>query len=380
MERESQEEIDGFREQVRRFVERELAPYVDEWEEAGKLPREIYLQAGELGILGLGYPAEYGGVPASLAMRSVAIQEIARTGSGGLFVCLYTHSIFVAPVLALGTEEQKLSLVPPVLAGEKIGACGVTEPQGGSDVAGMSTRAVLDGDDYVIDGEKTFISNGVRADYYVVAARTGGPGAGGISLIFVDRNASGFTRTPLKKMGWWMSDTATLHFSGVRVPKSNRIGQEGQGFRTTMENFNAERLLMADEAASYSETCYAEALDWARQRRTFGKFLVEHQVIRHKLVDMKTRITSTRNWVESAIAKWDRGRRDDEFVAELCMLKNHAGQTMQWCADQAVQILGGMGFMRGAKSERIYRDAKAIMIGGGTEEILKELAARKLGL
>lgn len=379
MERESVEELDAFRDQVGRFVDRDLMPHVDEWEEAGELPRDIYRQAGELGILGLGYPAEYGGMPVSLAMRSVAIQEIARTGSGGLFVCLFTHSIFVAPILALGTEEQKRTLIPPVLSGEKIGACGVTEPSGGSDVANMRTRARQEGDDYVIDGEKTFISNGMRADSYVIAARTGGPGGQGISLIHVDRDAPGFSRTPLRKMGWWMSDTATLHFDGVRVPIGNRIGEEGQGFRTTMANFNAERLLMADEACSYAETCYAEALDWARERRTFNQPLVGHQVIRHKLVDMQMRIRSTRIWVRAAIDRWDRGEMDEDFVAELCMLKNHAGQTMQWCADQAVQILGGMGFMRGMKSERIYREAKAIMIGGGTEEILKELAARKLG-
>jgi acyl-CoA dehydrogenase len=379
MDIESPEEIEAFRDQVRRWVDRDLSPHVDQWEEAGELPREIYLQAGELGILGLGYPAEYGGTPVSLAMRSAAIQEIACTGSGGLFVCLFTHSIFVAPVLTLGSEEQKSTLLPPIFAGEKIGACGVTEPGGGSDVASMRTRARVEGDEYVIDGEKTFISNGVRADSYVIAARTGGPGGNGISLIYVDRDTPGFTRTPLKKMGWWMSDTATLHFDGVRVPLTNRIGEEGQGFRTTMANFNAERLLMADEACSYAETCYKEALDWAKERRTFGQALVGHQVIRHKLVDMQMRIRSTRNWVENAIVRWEQGPADDAFVAELCMLKNHAGQTMQWCSDQAVQILGGMGYMRGMKSERIYREAKAIMIGGGTEEILKELAARKLG-
>ena len=376
---ESPEELEAFRDQVRRFVARDLEAHVDDWEEAGELPREIYLKAGALGILGLGYPEEYGGTPASMAMRSVAIQEIARTGSGGLFVCLFTHSIFVAPVLALGSEAQKRAWLPQVFTGEKIAAFAVTEPSGGSDVANLRTRATLDGGDYIVDGEKIFISNGVRADFYAVAVRTGGTGGGGISLLFIDRETPGFSRTPLKKMGWWMSDTASLHFDAVRVPISNRIGEEGQGFRTTMQNFNAERLLMADEACSFAETCFEEALAWARDRQTFGVPLVQHQVIRHKLVDMRMRIVSTRRWVESAIASWDNGCRDDSFVAELCMLKNQAGQTMQWCSDQAVQILGGMGFMRGMKSERIYREVKAIMIGGGSEEILKELAARKLG-
>lgn len=375
---ESEDERSAFREQIARFVATEISPNVEAWEEAGELPRAILEKAGELGILGLGYPEAYGGYPASTALRSIAIQEIAKSGSGGLFVCLFTHSIFVAPVLALGTEKQKSHYLPEVLAGRKIAACGVTEPSGGSDVANLRTKAHLDGDSYVISGEKTFISNGVRADYYVIAARTGASGTGGISLFIVERDAPGFSRTPLKKMGWWMSDTATLFFDDVRVPVANRLGEEGEAFKSIMQNFNAERLLMADEACSYAEVCFEEALKWARNRQTFGKYLTEHQVIRHRLVDMQMRISATRTWVERAIERWDAGHRDDAFVAELCMLKNFAGQTMQWCADQAVQTLGGMGFMRGVKSERIYREAKAIMIGGGTEEILKELAARKL--
>jgi len=377
---ETLEDLEAFRTQVRRFVERRLAAHVDAWEEAGQMPRDIYLEAGELGLLGLGYPEAYGGFPASMAMRSVAIQEIARTGSGGLFVCLFTHSIFAAPLLALGTPAQQAQWLPDVLAGQRIGACAVTEPSGGSDVAQLRTRATARDGYYVLDGEKTFISNGMRADSLVVAARTGGPGASGISLFLVDGGSAGLTRTPLRKMGWWMSDTAMLHFDSVKVPAAHRLGDEGSGFRTLMDNFNAERLLMADEACSFAETCYEEALSWARDRCSFGVPLTSHQAIRHKLVDMKMRLSGTRLWVAKAIADWDAGRRDDAFVAELCMLKNLAGQTMQWCADQGVQILGGIGFMRGMKCERIYREAKAIMIGGGTEEILKELAARKLGL
>ena len=376
---ESAEELDAFRDQLRRFVERELAPHVNEWDEAGELPREIYRKVGALGVLGLGYPEAYGGTPSSLAMRSIAVQEIARAGSGGLFVCLFTHSIFVQPMLSLGTEEQKLRTLPAVLSGEAIAACAITEPSGGSDVANMRTRARREVDHFIVDGEKTFISNGVRADYYAVAVRTGGEGSGGISMLLVERDAPGFTRTPLKKMGWWTSDTATLHFDNCRVPVANLLGREGAGFRTLMENFNGERHLMADEACAFAEVCFDEALAWARERRTFGEPLVKHQVIRHKLVDMRMRITSTRAWVDRCTARLDAGDRSDALVAELCMLKNHAGQTMQWCADQAVQILGGMGFMRGMKSERIYRDVKAIMIGGGSEDILKELAAKKLG-
>lgn len=376
---ETAEELEAFRDQLRRFVERDLAPHVDDWDEAGELPREIYRKAGELGILGLGYPEAYGGTPASLAMRSIAIQEIARTGSGGLFVCLFTHSIFVQPMLALGSEEQKQRTLPSVLSGECIAACAITEPSGGSDVANLRTRARREGDAFIVDGEKTFISNGMNSDYYAVAVRTGAEGARGVSILLIERDRPGFTRSRLKKMGWWMSDTATLHFDNCRVPASNLLGAEGEGFRVLMDNFNGERLLMADEACSFAETCFEEVLAWTRERKTFGQPLIRHQVVRHKLVDMRMRLSSTRNWVERCTARMDAGERSDELIAELCMLKNHAGQTMRWCADQSVQLLGGMGFMRGMKSERIYRDVKAIMIGGGAEDILKELAARKLG-
>ncbi|TDU28834.1 acyl-CoA dehydrogenase [Panacagrimonas perspica] len=377
---ETAEELAEFRTQLRRFVDREIAPFVDEWEEVGEMPREIYRKVGEMGVLGLGYPEAYGGMPASLTMRSVAIQELARAGCGGVFVCLFTHSIFAQPMLALGSEEQKQRTLPGVFSGEHIAACAITEPSGGSDVANLRTRARREGDEFVIDGEKTFISNGMRADFYVVAVRTGGEGAGGVSMLLVERDRPGFTRTRLRKMGWWSSDTATLHFDGCRVPVANLLGREGAGFRTLMENFNGERLMMADEACAFAEVCYDEAADWARERRTFGVPLVKHQVIRHKLVDMRMQITATRAWIDRCTARMDTGDRSEEFVAELCMLKVMAGRTMQSCADQAVQILGGMGFMRGMRSERIYRDVKAIMIGGGAEDILKELASKKLGL
>ena len=377
---ETAEELDEFRTQLRRFVDREIAPFVDGWEEAGEMPREIYRKVGELGVLGLGYPEAYGGTPASLAMRSVAVQEISRAGCVGVFASLFTHSIFTQPMLALGTEAQKQRTLPGVFSGEHIAACAITEPSGGSDVANLRTRARREGDEFVIDGEKTFITNGVRADFYAVAVRTGGDGAGGISMLLVERDRVGFTRTPLRKMGWWCSDTATLHFDRCRVPVSNLLGREGAGFRTLMENFNGERHLMADEACSFAEVCFDEAHSWARERRTFGAPLITHQVIRHKLVDMRMRITATRAWVDRCTARMDAGEHGEALVAELCMLKVMAGQTMQWCADQAVQILGGMGFMRGMKSERVYRDVKAIMIGGGAEDILKELAAKKLGL
>ena len=373
-------ERDVFRASVRRFVEREIAPHVDAWDEAGAFPRELYAKAAAAGLLGLGYPEHLGGTPAGMAWRLIVGEEIARAGSGGLLASLFSHSIGLPPIVARGSAELQRRIVPDVLAGRKIAALAITEPGAGSDVARIACRARRDGDAWIVDGEKIFITSGVRADWLTVAVRTGRAGAGGVSLLAVPGDARGLERTPLAKMGWWCSDTARLSFAGCRVPAENLIGDENAGFRAIMDNFNGERLLMASSACAFAAVCFEEALAWARQRKTFGQLLVAHQVVRHKLVDMRMRIFSARAWIDALVARFDAGTLDAEAVAELCLLKNHATQTMQFCADQAVQILGGTGFVRGTKSERIYREVKVMMIGGGSEEIMKELAARQLGL
>jgi len=369
-----------FRDSVRTFVEREIAPHVNAWDEAGSFPRSLYRRAAEMGLLGLGYPESLGGTPADGWYRLVATEEIARAGSGGLMASLFSHSIGLPPIVAHGSQALQRRIVPEVLAGEKIAALAITEPGGGSDVARLCTKARRDGQEWVIDGEKTFITSGMRADWITLAVRTGGPGAAGISLVVVPGDAPGLTRSPLAKMGWWCSDTAQLRFDGVRVPLDHLLGDEGAGFHMVMQNFNGERLLMSAGAVAFAQVCLDEALDWARQRKTFGASLVEHQVIRHKLMDMRMRIASARAWLHALVERQEAGDTGPEWVADLCLLKNHATQTMQHAADQAVQILGGMGFMRGTKCERIYREAKVMMIGGGAEEIMKELAARQLGL
>lgn len=373
-------EHETFRDSVRAFVEREIAPHINAWDEAESFPRALYGRAAEMGLLGLGYPESLGGTPADGWYRLVATEEIARAGSGGLMASLFSHSIGLPPIVTHGSESLQRRIVPAVLAGEKIAALAVTEPGGGSDVARLHTTARRDGGDWVIDGEKTFITSGMRADWITLAVRTGGPGAAGISLIAVPGDAVGLARSPLAKMGWWCSDTAQLRFDGVRVPIDHLIGDEGEGFRMIMQNFNSERLLMSAGAIAFAQVCLDEAIDWARQRKTFGAALVEHQVIRHKLMDMRMRIASARAWLHALVERQEAGDTGAEWVADLCLLKNHATQTMQHAADQAVQILGGMGFMRGTKCERIYREAKVMMIGGGAEEIMKELAARQLGL
>ncbi|HNW63958.1 acyl-CoA dehydrogenase family protein [Piscinibacter sp.] len=369
-----------FRDSVRTFVEREIAPHVNAWDEAGSFPRSLYRRAAEMGLLGLGYPESLGGTPADGWYRLVATEEIARAGSGGLMASLFSHSIGLPPIVAHGSQALQRRIVPEVLAGEKIAALAITEPGGGSDVARLCTKARRDGQEWVIDGEKTFITSGMRADWITLAVRTGGPGAAGISLVVVPGDTPGLTRSPLAKMGWWCSDTAQLRFDGVRVPLDHLLGDEGAGFHMIMQNFNGERLLMSAGAVAFAQVCLDEALDWARQRKTFGASLVEHQVIRHKLMDMRMRIASARAWLHALVERQEAGDTGPEWVADLCLLKNHATQTMQHAADQAVQILGGMGFMRGTKCERIYREAKVMMIGGGAEEIMKELAARQLGL
>jgi acyl-CoA dehydrogenase len=369
-----------FRDSVRAFVTREIAPHVQAWDEAETFPRELYRRAAHVGLLGLGYPEAYGGTPADGWYRLIATEEIARAGSGGLMASLFSHNIGLPPIVAQGSDALKQRIVPPVLAGEKIAALAITEPSGGSDVAQLRTTARREEAEWVIDGEKVFITSGLRADWITLAVRTGGKGAAGISLIAVPGDAPGLTRAPLTKMGWWCSDTAQLRFDGCRVPAGHLIGDENTGFRAIMTNFNAERLMMAAGAWAFAQVCYDEALDWARERRTFGAALVSHQVIRHKLMDMRMRIASTRAWLHALIERQEAGDTGQEWVAELCLLKNHATQTMQFCADQAVQILGAMGFMRGTRSERIYREVKVMMIGGGAEEIMKELAARQLGV
>ncbi len=367
---------EAFRASMRRFVAREIAPHVDAWDEAGGFPRDLYRKAAEVGLLGLGFPPEYGGVEGDLFHAIIAAQELARAGSGGVSASLMSHSIGAPPIARLGSAALKARVLPAILSGEKISALAITEPDAGSDVARLRTSAVREGGHYRVNGAKMFITSGVRADFYTVAVRTGGAGMGGISLLLLERGMPGFTQQPLKKMGWWASDTAALSFSDVRVPVENLVGEENQGFRGIMANFNGERIGMAAACNGFSQVCLDEAVSWARARQTFGKPLIASQVIRHKLVDMAMRINATEAYLESLAWRVQQGHSP---VADIAMLKNQATATMAFCAAEAVQIHGGMGFMRGTKVERIYREVKVNAIGGGAEEIMKDLAARQMG-
>jgi acyl-CoA dehydrogenase len=369
---------EAWRETVRAFVEKELVPHVNAWDEEGKFPRELYRRAAAVGLLSLGYPEEYGGVRDGVDVfhSLVASEELARAGSGGLIAGLMTHSIGLPPVLALGSEELKTRIAPDVLKGLKLIALCVTEPSGGSDVANIRTRAVKDGGDYVVNGEKTYITTGYRADYLTVAVRTGGAGAGGLSFLLIEADSPGVTRAKLPKMGWWMSDTASISFSDVRVPAENLIGAENSGFAGIVTNFNNERLGMAAQAIAFSRVCIEDAADWAMNRETFGKPLIKHQVIRHKLAEMVRHVHASSAFLDHCA--W-RVMRGETPIAELSLLKVQATRTMEFCAREAMQILGGAGFIRGQRIERIYREVRVMAIGGGSEEIMLDLAARQMG-
>ena len=375
-------EHEAFRDALRDFVSREITPHVAAWDEAGGFPRDLYHRAAALGILGLGYPEAYGGTPGDVFHQIILSEEMARCGSGGVVASLLSHSIGLPPIARHGSDWLKHKVLPPVIAGERIAALAVTEPGGGSDVAALKTTAVRDGDHYLVSGEKVFITSGMRADFFTVAVRTDPAqrGAGGISALLIEADTPGLSRHALHKMGWWASDTAHLRFDQCRVPASHLIGAEGQGFKVFMHNFNAERLGMAAQACVYAQLCCEEALAWARQRHTFGEPLVQRQVIRHKLADMVARTDAARSLIYELAWRLHHSHGDAaDLVGRIAMAKVLATQAMQFCADQAVQILGGMGFMRGTTSERIYREVKVMMIGGGSEEIMKDLAARQWG-
>ena len=362
---------------VRRFVEREIAPNIDRWEAEGELPRSLHIAAAQAGILGLGYPEKFGGHSDGFDIFHGLTQteELCRVGAGGLGASLMTHGIGLPPILALGSAELQQRIAPGVLAGETLIALGITEPSGGSDVANLKTRAIASGDHYVVSGSKTFITTGMRADYLTTAVRTGGAGAGGVSLLLIPMNAAGVSRTRLDKMGWRCSDTATIHFDDVVVSKDNLIGSENAGFIGIMRNFNRERLGMAMSCCGFARVCLDEAVAWAQQRETFGKALVKHQSIRIKLADMARQIAATQAWVD--LCAWQVQNSCDQ-PADFALLKVQATLMLERVARDAAQVLGGASYITGSKVERIYREVRVNAIGGGSEEIMLDLAGRQL--
>ncbi len=363
---------------ARRWASRHIAPSASDWEEQEEFPRELYARAGSDGILGIGYPESAGGEGGDVTMALVAAEELLLAGrSVGVVVGLGSHAIALPPILRAGTPEQIERFVRPVLAGERVASLAITEPDAGSDVANLRTRATIEGDHYVVDGTKTFITSGTRADFVTAAVRTGGPGHGGISLLVIERGTPGFhVSRRLKKTGWWASDTAELTFERCRVPIANRIGPEGAGFIAIMMNFVGERLMLAAQCVAIAELAYREAVRYAKERHAFGRALAGFQVTRHKLADMATRIAAARALTgELAV----RAARDEQVPALAAMAKNTASDACSFVCDQAVQVFGGMGYMRETLVERLYRDARLYPIGGGTREIMNEIISRAEG-
>ena len=372
------EEHNAWRVALRRFIDTEVMPYADDWDEAGALPTELWPKAAEVGLLGLGYPEQFGGTPADSWHSWIVNEELSRVGAGGVSASLMVHGIGLPPVLNWGPEWMQAEVAPPVLKGEKWISLGITEPGGGSDVANLATTAVRDGDHFVVSGSKTYITGGMRANWVSTAVRTGGEGAGGVSMLLIPTDAEGFSRTPLdRKMGWWASDTATLYFDEVRVPAANLIGTENEGFKVIMTNFNSERMGMAAAMEAYARVCLEEAVAWAMDRKTFGKRLADHQVIRHKIAQMKQQLNATQAYIRMCYESIEVGTPNP---GDIALLKVQASEVMEFCAREAMQILGGLGYMRGNRVERIYREVRVNAIGGGSEEIMRDLATRQYGL
>ncbi|WP_032407319.1 acyl-CoA dehydrogenase family protein [Rhodococcoides fascians] len=367
------------RKTVRSFVEQDIAPHMNRWETEGEIPRELHKKAAALGLLGAGFPEDVGGDGGDLADAVLICEEMHQAGaSGGLFASLFTCGIALPHLVAARDSEQIDKWVRPTLAGEKIGSLAITEPGGGSDVGHLRTKAVRDGDHYVVNGSKTYITSGCRADFVVTAVRTGGEGAAGVSLLVVERGTPGFEVTSkLDKMGWRASDTAELSFVDARVPVANLVGAENSGFVQIAQAFLTERIALAAQAYASAQRCLDLTLRWVRDRETFGKPLIARQSVQNTVTEMARKIDIARVYTRSLVER--SLQEDGDFIAEVCFAKNTAVESGEWVANQAVQLFGGLGYMRESEVERQYRDMRILGIGGGTTEILTGLAAKRLG-
>lgn len=372
-------ERQALRQMVKRFATEELAPHFEEWERAGELPRSLHKRAGELGLLGLPFPTGVGGGDGEAIDSLVVCEELHHAGTGGgLYASLFTCGIAVPHIVAAGDPAQIDRWVRPTLAGDMIGSLAITEPDAGSDVGGLRTTAKRDGDHYVVNGAKTYITSGVRADFVTTAVRTGGPGPHGLSLLVVEKGTPGFTVSrKLDKMGWLCSDTAELAYVDCRVPVENLVGEENSGFAQIAQNFLTERLFLAAQAYATAQRALDVTVEWCRARETFGRPLISRQTVQHTLVEMARRIDVARVYTRELALRYDAGEKD--LIATVAFAKNTAVEAGEWVVDQAVQLHGGMGYMRECEVERHYRDMRILGIGGGTNEIMTGLAAKMLG-
>jgi acyl-CoA dehydrogenase len=371
-------EQDALMESARAFVRAEVAPHLQDWEDAGSVPRDLHAKAAKLGLLGLGVPEELGGAGGTFLDALAVTEAFTEAGaSSGLLAALFTGGIALPHIVASGNAYLVDRYVRPTLAGETIGSLAVTEPGGGSDVANLRTTAVRDGDHFVVNGTKTFITSGVRADFVTTAVRTGGPGHAGISLLVVDKGTPGFTvDRSLSKMGWHCSDTAELGFSDARVPVANLVGAENTGFAQIAQAFVVERLALAGHGYGIAARALELTAGYVRERETFGRPLVANQVVRHRLVEMHRRVDAARTYTRAVAARHVAGENP---LVEALHAKALAVEAATYVCDQAVQLHGGTGYLHGTEVERHYRDARILGIGGGATEVLDDLTARLLG-
>ena len=375
------DEHEMLRRTVRAFVEKEVVPHADAWEEAGRLPRELWRRLGELGFLGLEFPVEYGGGGGDFLSSVVLGEEMARCRSGGVAFSVLVHTDMSSPWLTrYGTPAQKHAYLPGIVRGETVCALGITEPGTGSDMAGIRTRAVRDGDRYLLTGSKIFITNGVHGDLYFVAARTSpGPAErrhAGISMFLVERGAPGFTVSRrLDKMGMRASDTAELSFQNCPVPAANLLGEEGRGFQQLAAGLQRERIMAAVLALSGAAQALEDTTAYLRERQAFDGPLGDKQVLRHRVADMATEIEAARHLVYPAASLYTAGQ---ECASQVSMAKLFATEVANRVAYQAVQLHGGYGYMREFPVERFFRDVRLWTIASGTSEIMREIIAKRL--
>ncbi|RZS93084.1 acyl-CoA dehydrogenase family protein [Aquimarina brevivitae] len=371
------EEHDLFRESLRDFLQKEVVPHVDKWEESGTIDRFIWKKFGEMGYFGIPYPEEYGGMDLDLFYTIIFLEELQRINSGGFAAAMWAHVyLAMTHINAEGDDRIKSEYLAPSISGDKIGCLCITEPFGGSDVAGMRTTAVKDNDHYVINGSKTFITNGVYSDYLVVAAKTNPEqGNKGISIFVIDRDTPGVSATKLNKLGWRASDTGEIAFDNVKIPVANLMGEENKGFSYIMQHFALERLIMGVNAHARAEYALEYALQYMSEREAFGKKINEFQALRHTVAEIASEIEMCKEFNYSITKRLDQGLY---VVKEASMSKLLSTKMADEAIYKCLQLLGGYGYMEDYPLARMFRDSRLGPIGGGTSEILKEIIAKMI--